>query len=139
MIRFLFDTNVLSELVRERPDRNLIDRYRLHEREAGIASIVLHELLYGVERLRPGRRRDSLARYMTDVVERSLPVLPYDRAAAQWHAAERARLEQMGRTPSFADGMIAAIAATRGLILVTRNTADFEAFNEIHIENWFSE
>ena len=98
-----------------------------------------HELHYGVERLAPGRRRDKLAHYIVEVVQASLPVLPYDAEAARWHARERARLERAGNTRPFADGTIAAVAATRGLILVTRNTDDFAGFNGLHIENWFEE
>lgn len=97
MIRYLFDTNMISELVRLRPNAQVEARYRRHEHEAAIASVEWHELLYGVERLAPGRRRDVLARYMTEVVQRSLPILPYDEGAARWHARERARLEAMGQ------------------------------------------
>ncbi len=50
-------------------------------------------------------------------------------------AQERARLESMGRPHSPVDGMIAAVAATRSLILVTRNTADFADFRNLHVEN----
>lgn len=73
---------------------------------------------------------------MRDVVGRTLPLLPYDAAAAAWHAAERARLEKRGRLPSFADGQIAAIAAVHGLVLVTRNGKDFRAFRDVEVERW---
>lgn len=65
-----------------------------------------------------------------------MPVLPFDLAAAEWHAAERARLEALGRTPPFADGQIAAVAATCGLTLVTLNAKDFEQFNGLTVEAW---
>jgi predicted nucleic acid-binding protein len=51
---------------------------------------------------------------------------------------QRARLEARGQKPSFADGQIAAIAATQGLVLVTRNTSDFEPFDGLELLNWFS-
>lgn len=66
-----------------------------------------------------------------------LLVLPYDGEAARWHARERARLERLGLTPAFVDGQIAAVAAVRGLVLVTRNVRQFEAFTDLRIENWF--
>ena len=65
-----------------------------------------------------------------------MPILPYDASAARWHAAERARLEKIGKTPSFADGQIAAIAAANALVLVTANTEDYAGFKGIEIENW---
>lgn len=71
------------------------------------------------------------------VVRPSMPIIPYDAAAAQWHGAACAALEAEGWPRPFADGQMAAIAATRDLILVTRNTSDFEFYAELHVENWF--
>lgn len=148
MLRYLLDTNIVSELMRTAPDALLYERYQAEERASArreslqsesmaIASIVWHELAYGVERLPPGQRRTALERYLDEVVRRTLPILPFDEAAAFWFARERARLTSLGQTPPFTDGMIAAIAATRDLILVTRNTSDFEHFDGLHVENWF--
>jgi tRNA(fMet)-specific endonuclease VapC len=53
--------------------------------------------------------------------------LDYTTEAADWHAHERARLSQVGQTPPYADGQIAAIAAVNHLV-VTRNVTDFERF-----------
>jgi tRNA(fMet)-specific endonuclease VapC len=63
--------------------------------------------------------------------------LPYNQAAAEWHAAERARLSNIGQPPPFADGQIAAIAKVNDLIVVTANDSDFKRFAEISVENWF--
>jgi tRNA(fMet)-specific endonuclease VapC len=67
---------------------------------------------------------------------RTIPILPYDQRAASWHAAECARLAQIGRTPSFADGQIAAIAATNGLGLLTFNRDAYIAFQGPRLEYW---
>jgi tRNA(fMet)-specific endonuclease VapC len=72
-------------------------------------------------------------------MDNALTVLPYDKIAASWHARERARLTRKGKTPSFTDGEIAAIAAVNGLVLVTRNTRDFASFSDIRVESWFSD
>lgn len=64
-------------------------------------------------------------------------ILPYDVDAAQWHAAERSRLAQLGRTPPYLDGQIAVIAAVHNLVLVTNNTTDYSDFQELRPENWF--
>ena len=60
------------------------------------------ELVLGVERLPPGARRDGLRAFVDEIAAR-LPVLPYDRPAASWHARERARLTAAGHGPAFAD------------------------------------
>mgnify|MGYP003617981648 FL=1 len=64
-------------------------------------------------------------------------MLPYDGDAARWHAVERGRLSALGRMPSFADGKIAAIAATQGLMLVTRNLNDYRDFAGVAVVDWF--
>jgi len=62
--------------------------------------------------------------------------IPYDESAARWHAQERARLAAQGRTAPFVDGQIAAIAKVNSLILVTRNTSDYENFSSVKVQNW---
>lgn len=138
MTRYLLDTNVVSEPARPSPSAHVLERYRAHDGQMAIASVVWSELVYGVERLAGGRQRAYLAHYLAEVVRRALPVLPYDEAAAAWHGRERARLEATGTPRSFADGMIAAVAATRGLILVTCNKRDFDGFTGLHLEDWFA-
>src|SRR5436190_936997 len=65
------------------------------------------------------------------------PVLPYSGAAAAWHARERARLEAEGFPRPFADGQVAAIAATEDLVLVTRNVEDFAGYRRLRVESWW--
>jgi tRNA(fMet)-specific endonuclease VapC len=63
-------------------------------------------------------------------------VLPYDGAAARWHARERARLAKLGRPAPFADGQVAAIAAVNQLVLVTRNVSDVRATGVALLDPW---
>lgn len=104
--------------------------------QCAIAAPVWHELIYGASRLPAGKRRTALEDYLQDVVRSSFPVLPYDDTAAEWHGKVRARLEEGGRTPPFVDGQIAAIAHTRGLVLVTTNTRDFRPFPDLETADW---
>jgi tRNA(fMet)-specific endonuclease VapC len=139
MIRYLLDTNIISEPARPDPSSEVVERLEAHSDDVALPSIVWHELVYGVGRMDEGRRRSYLADYLRGVVRPSMPIIPYDEAAAQWHGAARARLEAEGQSQPFADGQIAAIAATRELILVTRNTSDFERYDKLHVENWFAD
>jgi len=107
-----------------------------HEGECAIASVVWHELEFGCERLPESRRRTAIRGYLDGVVSTCFPILDYDRAAAEWHAAERARLVASGRTPSFVDGQIAAIARTNRLILVSGNKADFAGYEGLKVRTW---
>ncbi len=100
------------------------------------ASVVWHELLLGCYRLSRSARRAAIEEYLNDVVVPSIPKLPYDARAAEWHAAERARLTGAGRTPPFADGQIAATARVYDLILVTANLADYADFRDVRVLDW---
>ncbi len=138
MIRVLLDTNVLSEPLREHPHPFVLeqlqgDAYKLHT-----ASVVIHELAYGMQRLSSGGKRRRLTAYLDGLLESGLRVLPYDRQAALWHAEQRARLEAEGRRPAFVDSQIAAIAATNNLVMVTRNISDFVDFRGLKLLNWFT-
>ena len=135
-LKFLLDTNVISEPLRPKPHHRVLRKLRLHEDEIAIPSIVWHELRYGAERLPASRQRTAIERYLDDVVGATIPILDYDGDAAAWHAGERARLAARGETPPFADGQIAAIARVNDLIIVTFNNVDFERFEGILILNW---
>jgi tRNA(fMet)-specific endonuclease VapC len=135
MIRILLDTNAIAEAVRPTPSAAFVKRLRMNEAKLAIASVTLHEALYGVERLPDGRRKQALREYMRDVVMR-MTVLPYDSRAADWHARERVRLEAKGRTMPYADGQIAAIAVVNALTLVTSNVRDFRGVLGLRVEDW---
>jgi tRNA(fMet)-specific endonuclease VapC len=133
---YLLDTNVLSEAVKTSPDMQVMTMLERHQNELVTAAPVWHELRFGCLRLPVSRKREIIEAYLENVVWRNLDILPYDEPAARWHAEERARLEALGQTPSFVDGQIAAIARVNGLILVTRNKADFEKFEDLEIQRW---
>jgi tRNA(fMet)-specific endonuclease VapC len=113
-LRYLLDTNVLSEPAKARPNPRVMERIRRHRSDLATASPVWHELLYGCALLPPGLRRQTLERYLHEALEPNLPVFPYDVAAAAWHAAERARLESKGKTPPSRTGKSPPSRASAG-------------------------
>ncbi len=135
-LKYLLDTNVVSEPLRPSPAAMILRRLRRHQGETAIASVVWHELQFGCTRLPVSRRRTAIERYLDEVVLASFPILDYGRTAAEWHSGERARLEAAGRTPPFIDGQIAAIAGVNELVLVTANKADFHDFRGLRVESW---
>lgn len=136
LIKYLLDTNVVSEAIKTVPNRNVMGKLEKHQDEIVTASPVWHELQYGCKRLPISRKRSMIELYLAEVVWRNMEILPYDEEAAGWHAEQRARLTAQGKSPSFVDGQIAAIAKVNHLILVTRNTSDFECFSELEVQNW---
>jgi tRNA(fMet)-specific endonuclease VapC len=134
-LRFLLDTNVLSEPLKPAPDVGVMQHFREHRQELATATLVWHELLFGCYRLPPSTRRTAIEQYLSQVVA-LLPMFPYDEAAAAWHARERSRLVSLGQTPAFVDNQIAAIAQVNHLTLVTANVADFVQFDGLNVVNW---
>jgi len=133
---FLLDTNVLSEPLRPQPDPGVLARLQQHQSEIVTASVVWHEMLFGAYRLPESARRTAIERYLFDVVQATLPIFDYDDRAAAWHAAERARLAEIGLTPSFVDGQIAAIARVNNCTLITASAGDFKGFQDLQLEDW---
>jgi tRNA(fMet)-specific endonuclease VapC len=135
-MKYLLDTNVLSEAVKAEPDRKVMAMLERHQDEIATAAPVWHELLFGCLRLPVSRKREMIEAYLENVVLRNMDILPYDERSAEWHAQQRAKLSMQGKVPSFVDGQIAAIAWVHDMILVTRNTHDFKSFEDIRVLNW---
>ena len=135
-LQYLLDTNVLSEPAKPKPNSGLVERLRAERGRVAMAAAVWNELIFGLRRLPESKRRQTLERYIRDVLEPTVPVLPYDARAAEWHAIERARLGAAGRTPAYVDGSIAAVAHTNRLILVTHNLSNYLDFEGIELEDW---
>jgi tRNA(fMet)-specific endonuclease VapC len=131
--KFLLDTDVISEPLKANPNRGIMRHLEKHQTELAISSIVWHELLVGCYRLPPSHKRSAIEKFLNAL---ALPILPYDADAGKWHAAERARLMGLGKTPPFIDGQIAAVAYTRDLVLVTSNVADFAFFEGLNLVDW---
>lgn len=135
-IRYLLDTNILSEPVKAVPNMRVMERLQRHRGHLATAAPVLHELRFGVLRLAKGRKREILQAYIEEIVLPTVPVLAYDARAAEWHAAERARLERKGSRALFVDGQIAAIARVNDLTLVTANSTDFSRYRGLKVADW---
>jgi tRNA(fMet)-specific endonuclease VapC len=136
MIEYVLDTNVLSELMRERPNAGLEAKLTARRTTCAIPSPVIDELQFGVSRIGTGERQKMYQAWL-EALMADFPVIPLDGLCAQWHGRERARLTGIGKPPSLYDGLIASIAAVNELVLVTHNTADFEGFSGITLQDWY--
>jgi len=132
----VLDTNVISELVRLRPEAKVIAF--LERVEAPIVSaIVFHELAYGVERLRDAARRMKLDMFLQGVkaiYEGHIVVV--DQALAEQAGRLRAQASRSGWVLSQFDSIIAATAIARNAQLATRNVGDFERLGLSLVNPW---
>lgn len=134
-LRYLLDTNVVSELTKPVPNPKVLQALARDEADCAISAPTLEELVFGCRRLPSGARQDWLLRWLNGLPAQ-LPVLPFDAVAACWLGAERARLAQLGRPAPRTDGEIAAVAVAHGLTLVTRNLRDFAPFDALTVVDW---
>ena len=132
---YLLDTNIFAALALPKPLRSVERSFTKYASERVTASVVIHEMWFGIERLPRSERRARLERFMTEVTA-SVRVLPYGERAARWHATERARLAALGTPAPHVDGQIAAIAVVHDATIVTANAKHFEVFDGLRVENW---
>jgi toxin FitB len=136
---FLLDTNVLSEPMKERPNSGVLSWLsQANEDEVFVSVVTITELRYGVERLATGKRRERLDGWLrNDLIARFAGrILPVDLRIADACGGLMARSESMGRPLKARDAFIAATAEVHGLILVTRNTSDFEPTLKAIVSPW---
>jgi tRNA(fMet)-specific endonuclease VapC len=133
---YLLDTNTISEPTKPNPNQNLIEKLDKFQGEIAIPVFVVFEMIRGAYLLPESQKRSRILHYIEDNVF-ELPILLYEKESAIWYGKESARLQSIGKSSSFIDGQIAAVAKVNDLILVTRNTDDFKNFADVKLENWF--
>lgn len=133
-MRYLLDTNAVSEPFRPAPSETLLRHLGEHKRATAISVITWQELVSGAARLPKGRRRAALERYHA-IVRASFPMLAFDEAAATWAGREDARLARSGIAVSCEDLQIAAIAVAGGFTLVSADRA-FRRFADLTVVDW---
>ncbi|MFQ3583150.1 type II toxin-antitoxin system VapC family toxin [Chloracidobacterium validum] len=134
----VLDTNVVSEAMK--PEPNAAVMAFLNDQAAEtlyISSVTVAELLFGIQALPQGRRRNMLDGALNDLLELFKDrVLPFDTDAARHYAELAVAARNGGRGFPTPDGYIAAIAASRGFSVASRDTAPFEAVGVAVINPW---
>jgi predicted nucleic acid-binding protein len=134
----VLDTNVVSEAMRPVPSPLVLDWLNEQPIEAlYTTAVTLAEIHFGLARLPSGRRKDLLAEQF-ELISRIWRgrVLPFDGDAARQYATLAVAAHQAGRGFPTPDGYIAAIAASRGFVVATRDVAPFQAAGLQVINPW---
>ena len=131
MTRYLLDTNVVSDLVRN-PGGRVTRRIReVGERQVCTSIIVAAELRFGAEK-RGSTRLTAQLEAVLDVIE----ILPFEAPADSTYGLLRARLERSVQPIGGNDLLIAAQALSLRHTLVTDNEREFGRIGDLPLENW---
>jgi toxin FitB len=140
-MRYLLDTCVISELVSKKPETAVINWIdSLDDEHLYLSVITIGEIKKGIEKLPDSDRKDALASWLEeDLLSRFQGrVLAVETAVMLTWGALTAKLEQQGHPMPAIDSLIAAIALTGNLTIVTRNTGDFQQTGAILFNPWLS-
>ena len=127
-MKYLLDTNVVSEWVKPRRDAGVARwLHEADEDELYLSVVTLAELQYGVERLGAGKRRDQLETWIREELTERFAgrVLAVEKRVADAWGKTMARCERAGKRMGVMDGFLAATAQVHELTLVTRDVAAF--------------
>lgn len=139
---YLLDTNIISEPTKTQASDKVIQKLAENLEYSGISSIVWAETLTSVKQLPDGKRKTGLFDYLVENVQKIYEIIPFDASCASIYSDLAQKLKETGSPAPQFDLLIAATAIANNLILVTRNTQDFEAIAKVSnlmIENWFEE
>ena len=137
---FLLDTNIISEPTKVQPNETVINKIAENIEYSCICSMVWAEVLSGIKILPEGKRKSELLNFFIESVQKMYDIVPFDVSCASIYSDILQRLKENGTPVPKLDMLIAATAIANNLILVTRNTADFEPIAKVSnlmMENWF--
>jgi len=133
---YLFDTDVLSQLAKQkRPDTLMSRLGRTPLASQFTSAITAAEIYYGIFRK---EGLESLLRFYDDQVFPQLTILPFDLESALIHGRLKSGLERSGRPRFDPDLQIAAIAIRNRLVVVTGNVRHFAGIPGLKVENWLA-
>jgi tRNA(fMet)-specific endonuclease VapC len=130
-MRYLLDTNIISDLIRN-PQGGVASRIReVGEAKVSTSIIVAAELRFGA-----AKKGSTRLTAQVEAVLGAMEILPFEEPADRTYGLLRARLERNGQMVGGNDLLIAAQAISRGFTLVTANEREFAKMKDLRCENW---
>jgi toxin FitB len=137
-MKYLLDTCVISELVRPVPNAAVVEWLASVPSEClFLSALTIGELKRGITRMPESKKKTKLLGWLeTLLADYSDRIIPVDRATAEAWGMLQAQAEDAGQRMSIIDGYIAATAAARQMVVVTRNEDDFAPGHQVVINPW---
>lgn len=133
MTRYLLDTNILSDLIRNPQGKTAKRIAKVGESSVCTSIIAAAELRYGCAKSGSPRLRKAVEDLLGEI-----DVLPFEAPADESYGAIRASLEAAGTPIGGNDLLIAAHAQALGATVVTANTQEFKRVRGVKVENWLA-
>jgi tRNA(fMet)-specific endonuclease VapC len=130
-MRYLLDTNAVSDLVRNPQGKVAHHIRKVGEAQICTSIIVAAELRYGA-----AKKRSAQLSAQLEAVLGALEVLPFEKPADAAYGLLRTRLEQAGRPIGANDMLIAAQTIALGYTIITDNEREFARVENLPRQNW---
>lgn len=131
MLKYMLDTNIVIYAMKHHPPQ-VREKFNTVATQLCVSSITVSELVYGAENSQhPAKSLAVVENFLS-----RLQVLDYGVEAAAQYGNIKANLRSLGQLISDNDIHIAAHARSKGLILVTNNSKEFERVPALQLENW---
>jgi tRNA(fMet)-specific endonuclease VapC len=131
LTRYLLDTSIISDLIRNPLGKTAKRIAKVGEENICTSIIVAAELRYGCAK----RGSERLTKAVEDLLS-EINVLPFDVPADAEYGAIRSQLEAAGTPIGGNDLLIAAHARATGATIVTANIDEFKRVRSLNVENW---
>ena len=132
-MRYLLDTNILSDLVRNPQGAVVSEINRVGESMVCTSIVVAAELRFGAR-----KRNSARLTRQVDAILLAITICPFEEPADQCYGQLRAALERQGKLIGPNDMLIAAHALALDCIMVTANQAEFARVPGLRVENWLA-
>jgi tRNA(fMet)-specific endonuclease VapC len=134
---YLFDTDVITNVLKPRPAANLVKRLgSIPHKDQYISSITISEIVYGAVK---SHRPEYHLRNLEEILLPSVNIVVFDTKAAYICGRLRAKLEKKGQSLPLADLEIASISIANNFTLITGNSRHFARIDGLNTENWLTQ
>ncbi|MDH0033100.1 MULTISPECIES: type II toxin-antitoxin system VapC family toxin [unclassified Acinetobacter] len=131
MLKYMLDTNIVIYVIKQKPPQ-VRTKFNSVATQLCVSSVTVAELIYGAENSQYPEKN----LYIVENFLSRLQILDYGLEAAIQYGNIKAILRKTGQLISDNDLHIVAHARSKGLILVTNNTKEFERVPALQLENW---
>ncbi len=131
---YLFDTDIITNILKKRPSQNLVMRLQNCDKSCQFISVItVMEIIYGAYK---SSRPEYHLEKLENIILPAVNIAGFGMKSARICGKLKADLELKGTGLSLADLQIASIAIADDLILITGNIGHFERIPGLKIENW---